>query len=216
MSATSFIIVRAIGEFLLLAVLTLLPAISIYVDVVIIGNSVGEVSVTEITQELLILVASLITWYGAWRHPDLRGFLVLMAGFFSCILIRELDAFLDYVWQGFWFWPAILTALASIGYVAVFCRNTVMEPLSSFVATRSYFFIMVGMIFLLVFSRTFGSGSLLWMEVLGEGYSHIFKSALQEGLELYGYLFITYGVFMLWIKDFDLSSSAIDKIKNTQ
>jgi len=53
------------------------------------------------------------------------------------------------------------------------------------------------------------------MKLLGEGYSHIFKSALQEGLELYGYLFIAYGVFRLWIKDFDLSSFATDRMKNT-
>jgi len=146
---------------LFLAALALVPFLSIYIykyiyiDVVIIGNSVKEISVTEITQELLILVASLITWYGAWKHPNRRGLLVLMAGFFSCMLIRELDAFFDYVWHGFWFWPAILTALASIAYVAAFCRNTVIEPLSSFVATRSYFFILVGVIFLLLFSRTF-------------------------------------------------------------
>ena len=216
MSATSIIIVRAAGEFLLLVALALLPSVSVYIDVGVIGAGVGELSVTEITQEALILTTALITWYGAWRHPDRRGLLVLMAGFFSCIFIRELDSFLDYVWHGFWFWPAILMASASITYVVVFCRNTVIGPLSNFVATRSYFFILVGMISLLVFSRTFGSGNLLWIEVMGEAYNHAFKSALQEGLELYGYLFIAYGTFKLWIKDFDSPSFAIDRLKNAQ
>jgi len=51
---------------------------------------------------------------------------------------------------------------------------------------------------------------------MGEAYNHVFKSALQEDLELYGYLFIAYGTFKLWIKDFDLSSFTIDKTKNAQ
>ena len=159
---TTFInIVRAVAEFLLLFALALLPTVSVYIDVVVIGNDVGELSVTEITQELLILTTTLITWYGARKHPDRRGLLVLMAGFFSCIFIRELDGILDYIWHGFWFWPAILMALTSIGYVTIFCRNTVIGPLSNFVNTTPFFFILFGMVSLLVFSRTFGSGSLL-------------------------------------------------------
>jgi len=51
---------------------------------------------------------------------------------------------------------------------------------------------------------------------MGEAYNATFKSALQEGLELYGYLFIAYGIFKLWIRDFDLSSFAINKLKNSQ
>ena len=51
---------------------------------------------------------------------------------------------------------------------------------------------------------------------MGEAYNATFKSALQEGLELYGYLFIAYGVFKWWIKDFDLSSLAINKLNNGQ
>lgn len=186
-------IAYAIGETLLLTILALLPAILVYIDVVIIDQYVSESSVTEITQEALLLITTLIFWYGAWRHPQRRGFLVLVAGFFSCAMIRELDGFLDAIWHGFWVWPVSITALLSIGYVITCCRDTVIKPAANFINTRAYFFILFGLITLLVFSKTFGSGALIWKPLMGNAYTASFKSALQEGLELLGYLFISYG-----------------------
>jgi len=203
MKNTSSRIAYAIGEFVLLAMLALIPFTLAYIDVVVIGHSVGELSVTEITQEALLLFTVLIFLYGAWRHPGSRGFLVLVAGFFSCALIRELDAFMDTIWHGFWFWPAITVALSTITYVVVCCKNSVADPMSNFVGTRPYFYIITGLIVLLVFSRTFGSGALLWQEVMEAAYTSKFKSALQEGLELFGYLYIGYGSLLFFYNRFD-------------
>ncbi len=196
-------IAYAMCEFLLLSVLSLVPSAVVYLDVVVIRHSVYELSFTEIIQETLLLISALIFWYGSRRHPNRRGFLVLVAGFFSCALIREMDRFLDAIWHGFWIWPAIVVALVSITYVTTRCRNSVAGPVSRFINTRPYFFIMFGLIVLVVFSRTFGSGTLIWKDLIGTTYTSEFKSALQEGIELLGYLFIIYGVSIFWIKDFD-------------
>lgn len=55
-------IAYAISEFALLVVLALIPAASVYIDVAIIGHGVGEISLTEITQESLLLITAIFFW----------------------------------------------------------------------------------------------------------------------------------------------------------
>lgn len=42
-------ITRGLAEFLLLSLLALIPSLVTYIDLAIVGNRIGEVSVTEIT-----------------------------------------------------------------------------------------------------------------------------------------------------------------------
>lgn len=197
------IISQAVVEFLILVFFALLPLLGVYIDLVILGNDLGEVSVTEIAQETLLLASAIIFWYGALKKPTSRGFLVLVAGFFSCLFIREMDQFLDEIWHGFWFWPALFMALFSIGYTRFFAKNTSFKSLIDFIKTKPYFLILIGMIVLIVLSRTFGSGNLLWHNLpLEEGASFLVKTAVQEGLELFGYAFIFYGALVFHYRDF--------------
>ena len=64
------------------------------------------------------------------------------------------------------------------------------------VGTRAYFYLLVGLVIVLVFSRVFGSGNLLWDYVMAGAYTHGFKTTLQEGLELFGYVFIAVGAWV--------------------
>ncbi len=189
-------VLKGVGEFFLLALITLVAPLAIYIDITILGNEVGEISVTEFTQEGLLLMSAIIMTVLAVRRPDLRGLFALVAGFFGTMLIREFDFLFDMIWHGFWFWPAITLAIATVLYVLIKCRDTVIEPMARFFDTRAWFFLMAGLIIILVFSRVFGSGNLLWKEIMGEHYSHFFKSALQEGIELLGYLFLATGSVM--------------------
>lgn len=195
-------VARGFGEFFLLALLSLVAPLCVYIDIVVLGHEVSpesEIWLTENTQEILILLAALSMAYAAWRRPGERGFLVLVAGFFGSMLIRELDVVLDAVWHGFWFWPALLLAVGAIGYAATLGRGTVLEPMADFFDTRAWSYVLFGLVVVLVFSRVFGSGSLLWSHVMSSHYEQIFKEALQEGLELFGYVFIAYGsVRFLW------------------
>lgn len=184
---------RAAGEFLFLALLSTLPAVCVAVDIRVLHDSVGEASLTEISQAALLLSATGICWFRAWQRTESRGLALLVGGFFACMLIRELDGWLDSVWHGFWVWPALFTAVATIGGVALWCRDSVWLPTAAFIGTRSFYHISFGLLTLLVFSRTFGSGK-LWAELMGTDYGRLFKAALQEGLELYGYVFLIYGV----------------------
>jgi hypothetical protein len=198
-------IIIGAGEFLLLALFAVIPPLFLVIDVVVLESGVTETSVTEVSQSALLLIAASAYWWMAYRCLQSRGFFMLVAGFFSCMLIRELDVFLDHIWHGFWIWPALLVALGTIGFVAFCCKNRVVKPMASFVDTKPCLYIEFGLVVVLVFSRIFGSGKLVWKLVLREGYLNMAKSAIQEGIELFGYLFIAYGAFLLLRKTLRVS-----------
>lgn len=185
-------LLKAFGEFLILALLMLLPAVMVYLDVQVRGRTITEYSFTELTQESLILAAAILFWISAFKQAYARGFLVLVAGFFACMFIREQDGLLDNISHGFWFYPAMLMAIGSVIYALRYHR-TILGPMAEFTRSKPYVFIAIGLLIVLVFSRVFGSGNLLWKEVLGEDYTSFFKGVIQEGLELFGYIFIFYG-----------------------
>ena len=141
------IIVKSIGEVLFLALLILLAPLCVAIDVVALGNDMGEISLTEFTQVVLLLTSILIFSYSAWRYAGSRGFLILVAGFLSCMLVRELDFLFDKIRHGFWAWPAIGIAIASI-FSAQKNRGTVFEPMAAFVNTKPYYHIIFAAILL--------------------------------------------------------------------
>jgi hypothetical protein len=184
------------GEFFFIALLTLVPVLCVHIDLVMHGGT-PEVSATEFTQEALLLMSALLFGYGAWRYKNSRGFCVLVAGLLTCMLVRELDAYLDHLWHGCWSLIAYSVLAVCATYIIVCCYGTVLEPMSSFTYTRAYPHLVLGLIVVLVFSRIFGSKILL-SDILGifgrSGYK--FKSVIQEGLELFGYVLIAYGSWL--------------------
>lgn len=187
---------RASRELLVLVAAAVLAPVIVAVDLVVLENGISEVSMTESFQEILLLLCVLLFGYKSMKVPQTRGALVLITGFFLCLLIRELDFFFDTVlWHGAWIWPVALIVLTSC-WLAYRNNDTLFQPATSFLKTRSYVFVMIGFVTLFVFSRIFGSGSLLWESALGEAYNHEFKSALQEGLELFAYAIITQGALL--------------------
>lgn len=185
-------VVNRFAEFLFLSVLAFLPALTVHVDINVIGHGLGDYSVTEYVQETLLFLSAILFWYGAWKNPQSRGFLLLVAGFFTCMFIREHDELFNSISDGFWLYPAILTAIATIGAVIVY-RETVLTPMADFTETKASHNIFFGLLVVLVFSRVFSSGNLLWIDIMGDDYKWLYKSAIQEGLELFGYIFIFYG-----------------------
>ncbi|MCX7885735.1 MAG: hypothetical protein N3B01_00555 [Verrucomicrobiae bacterium] len=173
--------------------MAVLPAGVVVLDVGVLKHGLGETSITELAQETTLLAVTVGFLLYAWRHPWARGFSVLVAGAMGCMLIRELDAWLDWVWHGFWFWPALCTAVGTVWYVWRRERGTVMTPLKAFVGTAGYYWMLFGLMVVFVFSQVFGSGNVVWKLVLAGGYSHLMKTALQEGLELFGYLLVGVG-----------------------
>jgi len=185
---------RVIGRgallFLGIAVLSLIPPLTVHLDIAVFDNGLTEVSFTEFGQTLVLLTVTALYARVAWLDEDKRGFFVLASGFFACMLIRELDVYFDRIRHGAWLYPALVVALGTGGYALLKCRDSIVKPWAAFVRSSSFFPAVIGLVVLLVFSRVFGSGNLIWKPVMGEDYTHLYKTVVQEGLELLGYLLL--------------------------
>ncbi|SER61245.1 hypothetical protein SAMN05216548_13011 [Faunimonas pinastri] len=176
--------VNALLRFVGTAIVIAAGLVLVFADVLILGDNLGEMSLTEIGQELTLFVISLLFWRSS-RLPGHAGFGILVAGFFGCMLIRELDALFDHVFHGFWFFPAILLAAVCI-FHAWRRRNEVLARLAEFARTPAFGTMMTGLIVILVFSRLFGITT-LWHHMLAADYTKVAKKAVEEGSELLGY-----------------------------
>jgi hypothetical protein len=201
----------AIGlEFVMLAVMIALVPVIVYIDVTILSDSMSEESLTEFLHNALLFVSIAFIVAGAFKFALARGYLLLVATFFSCLFIRECDALFDQIWQGFWIIPAL--GVLTLGIVLVYRnRGTLTEPLLRHFETRPATFIYIGVLLLLIFTRLFGTGS-LWEAVMGSSYNSSYKTAIQEGLELMSYTLIAYGSLSSYIGHFGLSDSQKSRI----
>jgi len=187
----------AVAEFLLMGLLCVLVSLLTATDAVILGRRIGEGSLTETAQHALLIGSMLLFGLRAWRQPASRGASVLVAGFLGCMAIREMDGFLDRIAHGFWVWPALLVAAAAIAFTWIQDRSRLLAGLADLARSPAYYPMLFGLLIVLVFSQTFGSGYFLWYHILDESTVRSFKPAFQEGLELLGYAFLFYGSWRL-------------------
>ena len=77
-------------------------------------------------------------------------------------------------------------------YYAITHRDTLLIPMVNLLRKKHFSYIITGLIFILLFSRLFGTG-ILWREIMGDNYDSLYKDIIQEGLELTGYMLVGYG-----------------------
>ncbi|MBD8163978.1 hypothetical protein IFU29_13630 [Erwinia persicina] len=157
----------------------------VFIDVVWMNNAVHETSFTEIAQETMLAAIALMFFHRAWRSPLQRPVMVLVGGFFSCMLIRELDFLFDKITHGSWFWFALALALACLALALRDARGIV-PGLAAFMTHPAWGLMTAGMLTILVFSRLFGMHQ-LWEHLMLEGYNRTVKNMAEEGSELLGY-----------------------------
>ncbi len=174
--------------FIIISLLSVGIITTIKIDFFLLENKLEEDSLTEFFQ-LLLLFTSIITFaWSAKKVEESRTLFILISGFLGCMFIREMDFYLDMIVHGFWFYPAILLAILVITY-SIKNNDLLIHSVRVFSKTNVYFNLLVGLIIIMVFSRLFGSGT-LWKEIMNDDYNHIYKTIIQEGLELFGYMFI--------------------------
>lgn len=178
-------------EFLALAILMLLIPFFISVDITILKNGLSEVSITEFMQEVFILISAIIFYKASSKEPESKGLFILMAGLFIMMFIREGDYYLDAIFHGFWKVPVAIVLIATL-YYAVKNKTTILQPLLTYSQTKMSTYILIGFLIIIVFSRTFGTGS-LWRDIMGDDYHHVYKTVIQEGIELFGYSLVFFG-----------------------
>ena len=194
-------------ELLILILLMIVPPLFVWIDFTILKTNLSEYSLTEFTQEFLILASFIILFFKTYKNREHRGFLLLPVGLFLVMFIREGDYYWDKIMNGLWTILAVSTFLISV-YIAYRQRQTIIPTLSTYWNTRGFGYLIVGLLIVLLFSRIFGTGD-LWRAILKENYIGYYKTAIQEGLELLGYLIIFYGVILM-----SRSSLNVTKIKD--
>ena len=197
-------ILKGFGQFLLLALLVTLPVVTLSYDLIYLKQGIGETSLTEYFQELILLLSALSFAYTAYQEPSIRHFCTLVAGFFGCMFIRELDGLLDLVFHGFWIIPVLILTAACVIYASRNIKQTI-HTFSHFTQSSHFFSLCIGMALLLVFSRLFGMGH-FWLGILGPEYDRTIKRVVEEGIEVLGYTIIFYSSlgylqsFLTWRK----------------
>ena len=160
-----------------------------YIDISAAGR-IKDASYTEDLQETLLLFSSIIFIYLA-KKKNARG-LLLVAGFFACMWIREWDAVFDDIFHGAWKYIAIPTAIGFMLWALREGLQKVWDDLAEFMRSKSYDIIVAGLIIVLVVSRLLGNRA-VWMLMSGPDFKYVFKTFIEEGVELLGYMVIFAG-----------------------
>ena len=179
------IIGREMTVFILAALFLALMILPIYIDVAWMNDALHETSFTETTQEVMLAVIAALFFIAAQRRPAQRGALTLVAGFYSCMLIRELDFVFDAIQHGSWIWFALAV---TAGCLAVSLRTPkkTLHALARLLQHRSWPVMASGFLVVLVFSRLFGIHA-LWQHLMLGDYNRVVKNMAEEGTELLGY-----------------------------
>ncbi len=178
--------------------MVLIPKI-ITIDIMVLKNELSETSLTEYLQEFFILISAIIFLKASLKHSTSKGFFILVTGLFTMMFVREVDYYLDFIMHGFWKIPAIIIFLITI-YYAFKNKNTITQALLTHSQTKQFTYIFIGFMIIVLFSRLFGTGS-LWRDIMGENYNHIYKTVIQEGIELFGYSLLFYGSVLFHFKE---------------
>ncbi len=168
----------------------LLVNVALRLDYIVLGNQVGELSITEGLEQLMLVLSAGSFFYLAKRQTKLKHAATLMGAFFLVMLIRENDAFFDYIVHGFWVYPALAVTFAAITYAVRNGKQT-LDQLAVILSSSYMNMLVLGLIMLLVFSRLFGMGS-FWQGVMAEHYVRDVKNIVEEGSELLAYCIIAF------------------------
>ncbi len=179
------IIGREMTVFILAALFLALMILPIYIDVTWMNDALHETSFTETTQEIMLAVIAALFFIAAQRRPAQRGALTLVAGFYSCMLIRELDFVFDTIQHGSWIWFALAVTAGCLA-VALRTPKKTLHALARLLQHRSWPVMASGFLVVLVFSRLFGIHA-LWQHLMLGDYNRVVKNMAEEGTELLGY-----------------------------
>ena len=166
------------------------------------NNAFSENSITEICQELFLVVIVLLFLCHAVTDTANRMFSFTMGCIFLCALIREFDSMLDnHVFDGAW---QLVVTILSICVTAIWIRHgeNIGKVLASIMHYRSFGIMISGILTVMVFSRFFGQ-QILWIEIMKEGFQRSVKNAAEEGTELFGYYICLIATLEYWCESFD-------------
>ncbi|QWA12814.1 hypothetical protein GTU79_09120 [Sodalis ligni] len=195
-------VLKKVGSFLIFAAIVSAFQLLLFIDVRFLHDSVNEISLTEISQEI-ILFAIVVLHLWLIRVPAHRAVNVLVGGFFTCLLVREMDFAFDVIQYGSWFWVAMAVCVLCVAVAALDYRRT-LAGLADYFRHPGYGLVCAGLLTVLVFSRLMGMGG-LWQALLQDAYVRTVKNAVEEGGELFGYVLCLLGTLLYMLDKRNMS-----------
>ena len=153
------------------------------------GDTYGtsEFSVVEFIQLLLLLVCGTMMGWVAQHSNTQRPLAILFGGLVLIFLIRELHYFLDqYIIDNLW---QVLAGISGALLIAYCYRHLkrLNIALARIWPSPGLTLIFAGAVILFAYSILVGHEP-LWQAMLGDAYARIIKLAVEEFIELIGYL----------------------------
>lgn len=153
------------------------------------GDTLGtsEYSPVEMIQPLILMVCGLLMAWVATNYASQRPVAFGFGGMALAFMIRELDYFFDlYLVDNLW---QVLIAIAGALVIAYTYRHRkrLNIALGRLWPSPALTFLFVGALILFVFVRLVGYEP-LWQAILGDQYLRVATLAIEEFIELLGYL----------------------------
>ncbi|EDP57892.1 hypothetical protein [Vibrio sp. AND4] len=182
------IIYKSVLSALTIVAISILVNLSIRVDYVMLGSSLGEISITETLQLIMLTIASWSFFRVSKQQSNVSHAAMLISGFFAVLIIREMDYWFDIIHHGCWVFPALAVTALACAKAYQGGKGTVNEMAT--ILQSPYMKLLIGaVILLLVYSRLYGMGS-FWHHVMGAHYIRDVKNISEEGMELLCYSLI--------------------------
>jgi multisubunit Na+/H+ antiporter MnhB subunit len=152
----------------------------------------SEYSPIELIQPLILAVCGLLMLWVARIYPPQRPLAYVFGGLAIMFFVRELDYFLDRFLADN-LWQALIVIVGSLLIVfAVRNRRRLRIALIRIWPSPGLALIFSGAVVLFAFVRLVGHEA-LWQAILGDDYIRVIKLAVEEFIELVGYLLCLIG-----------------------
>jgi len=147
-----------------------------------------EYSYTEVSQEIIFLIASAIFFFTAVKFKDSRPIAILFGGFTMSAFFRECDFLTDSISSGFWEIPVAITII-TVFILSWKSRKNLTKSYYEYYNTKAFAYMISGILVTFLFSRLFGKGD-FWETLMGDQYLRSVKNANEECVEALGDILI--------------------------
>lgn len=151
------------------------------------AHGTSEFSPVELMQPFMLGICGLLMAWVARHCPSQRPLAILFGGLALAFLIRELDYFLDrYLLDNLW--QVLIAIVASLVIAYTYRhRRRLLIALARIWPSPGLALLFAGAAILFAFVRLVGHEP-LWQAIAGDDYRRVVKLAVEEFIELCGYL----------------------------
>lgn len=146
----------------------------------------GEITLTEIGQELILFLMFVFYWFVSRKRPEIKAVAMLLSLFFLASFIREFNFLVEQ-----WIY-LVLPVLSGFIWVLVKNLSKLEIQLQRFFSIPASSWLVAGVLITFVFSRLFGR-SKFWRLLYHDDSYRLAKAATEEGIELLGNTLILIG-----------------------